>query len=95
MNRITEATILRVDLKREGRTTCEEAITVMQMNDDVAWTRVTEAEMYEEWSVPKFILKVELIKLASGLDVKYKENDEKFSQVFWQLHAKPSGHSLT
>lgn len=58
----------------------------------MARTRATEAEIYKKWSGPKFILKVELIRPANGLELKYKENNEKFSQISWQLHAKPSSH---
>lgn len=44
LNRITAATIVRIDLERENRKTCEEAITVMQKKDDMAWARMTEME---------------------------------------------------
>lgn len=44
LNRITAATIVRLDLERENRKTCEEAITVMQKKDDMAWARMTEME---------------------------------------------------
>lgn len=43
---ITEATKLRIDVRRESRNrkTCEEAVTVMQMKGDMARTRKAETE---------------------------------------------------
>lgn len=37
--------------------------------------------IYEKWSVSRFILKCELIKLADGVDVRYKEKRENFYRV--------------